>query len=188
MAAPCGKRGNRSLIHNDNHIFPSLQSCLQRVRYSSYSNTHNALEITKYKNNRFLKTLAVGSASIVGIVCGLKLTVKLNSTSTTNAAASHPLSGADNNGSYQTFDTIECQNFKLTNVFETLKPSSIWSMCANSTSFQLPKLKVNAAAKENQLPVSAGSSGSLDKVPWHFHHPPTKKVTLCSIYFGFQNT
>ncbi|KAF6016651.1 Su(P) [Bugula neritina] len=161
MAAPCGKRGNRSLIHNDNHIFPSLQSCLQRVRYSSYSNTHNALEITKYKNNRFLKTLAVGSASIVGIVCGLKLTVKLNSTSTTNAAASHPLSGADNNGSYQTFDTIECQNFKLTNVFETLKPSSIWSMCANSTSFQLPKLK---------------SSGSLDKVPWHFHHPPTKKI------------
>jgi len=54
-------------------------------------------------------------------------------------------------------------------------------------------LKVNAAAKENKLPLSAGSSdfqssGSLDKVPWHFHHPPTKKVTLFSIYFGFQNT
>ncbi|KAF6021913.1 Su(P) [Bugula neritina] len=184
MAAPCGKRGNRSFINTNSNIFPSLQNCLQRVRYSSYSNTHNALEITKYKNNRFLKTLAVGSASIVGIVCGLKLKVKLSSTSTTNAAVSHPLSGADNNGSYQTFDKIECQNFKLSNAFKNLKPSSIWSMCANSmksTSFQLPKLKVNAAAKENQLPVSANpsdfqSSGSLDKVPWHFHHPPTKKI------------
>ncbi|KAF6026109.1 Su(P) [Bugula neritina] len=186
MAAPCGKRGNRSFnnTNTNSNIFPSLQNCLQRVRYSSYSNTHNALEITKYKNNRFLKTLAVGSASIVGIVCGLKLKVKLSSTSTTNAAVSHPLSGADNNGSYQTFDKIECQNFKLSNAFKNLKLSSIWSMCANSmksTSFQLPKLKVNAAAKENQLPVSANpsdfqSSGSLDKVPWHFHHPPTKKI------------
>jgi len=169
---------------------------LQRVRYSSYSNTHTALEITRYKNNSFLKTLAVGSASIVGIVCGLKLKVELNSTSTTNAAASQPLSDADNNGSYQTFDTIDCQAFKLSNAFENLKPSSIWSMCANymrSTSFQLPKLKVNAAAKENQLPVSANpsefqSSGSLDKVPWHFHHPPTKKVTIFSIYFSFQKS
>ncbi|KAF6020556.1 Su(P) [Bugula neritina] len=186
MAAPCGKRGNLSFINTNtnSNIFPSLQNCLQRVRYSSYSNTHNALEITKYKNNRFLKTLAIGSASIVGIVCGLKLKVKLSSTSTTNAAVSHPLSGADNNGSYQTFDKIECQNFKLSNAFKNLKLSSIWSMCANSmksTSFQLPKLKVNAAAKENQLPVSANpsdfqSSGSLDKVPWHFHHPPTKKI------------